>query len=108
MRFCNECRWPAQFQHGNAVRTHGKQSEAPADGMCDERFKVLGSHGLEIAINFGVFGPISVQTSGPHFVQDDPGKFWTTADDRRIGADLLEISKHLGDGVHHLWARSGS
>lgn len=101
-------RWPAQFQHGNAVRTHRKQSEAPADGMRDERFKVLGSHGLEIAIDFGIFSTLPVQTSRPHFIQDNPGKFRTTADDGRIGADLLEISEHLGDGVDHIGVRNGS
>ena len=106
--FGDECWWPAQFQHGDAVRTDGKQSEAPPDGMRNERFKVLGSHGLEIAIDFGIFSTLPVQTSRPHFIQDNPGKFRTTADDGRIGADLLEISEHLGDGVDHIGVRNGS
>ena len=99
---------PAQFHHGDSVRTHRKQSEAPTDWMCDERLKVLGSHGLKIAIDFGVFGALPVQTRSPYFVQDDPGQFRTTANDGRIGADLLEISEHLGHGGDHIRARSGS
>ena len=107
-RFGDKGRRPAQFHHGDPVRTHRKQSEAPADRMCDERFEVLGSHGLKIAIDFGVFGALPVQTRSPYFVQDDAGQFRTAANDGRIGADLLEISEHLGNGGDHIRARSGS
>ena len=99
--FADESRRSAQFHHFDAVRTYREQGENSANRMCDERFKVIDSQSLVIAIDFGVFGAISIQTGSQHFIQHDPRKFRTTADDGRIRGDLLQVSQHFGYGIDH-------
>src|SRR5260370_23567380 len=104
--FADEGWRSAQFHHFNSVRTYREQGENSANRMCDERFKVMDSQGLVIAIDFGVFVAISIQTGGQHFIQHDPRKFRTTADDGRIRRDLLQVSEQLGYGIDNIRTRS--